>query len=203
MKPSLEIFTTRRSSWLTRREDALQADAMPVFPSAEGDTETEAATSRRGSRTAEGQWYGAEGDDADIGENEDDGGFEHYQSDGEDRRGLGGFTRSDPEVRSGGETPRGGGRRLPPGFLVEENTEAETEQDSAVEEPCALGAANQKRMNDGDAGALGLESRSSSGSRGRRQRYQKPEIDHDFSGSMTVPMPSSSAQRSNEQQRET
>ncbi|KAF8455745.1 hypothetical protein BGX38DRAFT_145074 [Terfezia claveryi] len=28
MKPSLEIFTTRRPSWLTRREDALQVDAI-------------------------------------------------------------------------------------------------------------------------------------------------------------------------------
>jgi len=171
MKPSLEIFTTRRSSWLTRREDALQADAMPVFPSAEDDTETEAATSRRGSRTAEGQWGGAEGAGADVDEDGDgdDRDFEHYHSDGEDRPGLGGFAKGDPEVESGSETPCGKGGRFSPSSLVEENTETETEQDPASGEPYALRVVAQKRSNDGEAGALGMGSRSSSGSRGRRQ----------------------------------
>lgn len=199
MKPSLEIFTTRRSSWLTRREDALQADAMPVFPSPEDDTETEAATSRRGSRTAEGQWDGVEGDDADVDEDEDDGDFEHYHSDGEDCPSLGEFSRGGPEVRSGGETPRGGGRRLSPKLLVEENIRMKTGQDSAVEEPCALRAATQKRSKDGEAGALGPESRSSSSNRSRHQ-HQKLEIDRDLHGGMEVPTLSPPVQRGNERQ---
>lgn len=133
---------------------------MPVFPSTEDDTETEAATSRRGGRTAEGQWDGAEGDDADVNEDGDDGDFEHYHSDGEDRQGLGGFARGDPE-RGVGETPRRGGPRFSPQLLVEET---EMEQDPAVEEACAFGAVAQKQSRGGD---LGIESRSSSGSRGR------------------------------------
>ncbi|KAF8426210.1 Mss4-like protein [Tirmania nivea] len=200
MKPSLEIFATRRSSWLTRREDALQADAMPVFPSAEDDTETEAAISRRGSRSAEGQWDGAD-DDADIDGDEDDGDFEHYHSDGENRSSPGGFAGVNPEVRSSGETPRGERRRLSPGLLIEETIGMETEQESAVQESCALGTATQKRSRDGKAEALGMENLSSSGSRGRHQRYQGLEIDHGCSGNMMVPTPSF-VQRNNERQRE-
>lgn len=200
MKPSLEIFTTRRSPWLTRREDALQADAMPVFPSAEDDTGTEATTSRRGSGTAEGQWDGAEGDDADVyeDEDEDDGGFELYHSDGENHPGLRKFKRGDPEVRSSGETPRDEEKRLSPGLLVGENTETETEQDSPVEEPCALGAADHKRSRDGEAGALGMESWSCSGSRGQRQGYPNVEVDRGIGGSMTIATLSSLVQRSTE-----
>lgn len=152
MKPSLEIFTTRRSSWLTRREDSLQADAMPVFPRTGDDTGNEDTTIRRDSRTAEGQWDGEEGDDADadVDGNEDNGDYELYHSDEEDRLGLGKFTRGDPGLRSSGETPRGEERRLAPGLLVGETTETETEieQDSAVEEPCALGTAAQKLSRD-------------------------------------------------------
>lgn len=189
MKPSLEIFTTRRSSWLTRREDALQADAMPVFPSAEDDTETEAATSRRSSRATEGQWDGGEGDDADVDEDEDDGDYENYHSDGEDRLGLGHLAKSEPEKRSGGSTPRGERRRLSPTIPVKEE-EPETEPDSAVEEPCAFVA--QEHGGHAEARSLGLESRSSSGSRGRRRRYQKLEPKRDLSGSTAVPTISSS-----------
>ncbi|KAI5808238.1 hypothetical protein DFH27DRAFT_522887 [Peziza echinospora] len=72
MKPSLEIFTTRRSTWLSRRSDALQTEGMPVFPNSSGnekDTETD----------EDGE---VDGDDGSDSEGEGDGNAENIHGGG-------------------------------------------------------------------------------------------------------------------------
>ena len=184
MRPSLEIFSTRRSSWLSRRGDSLQAEGMPVFPSVEDDTETETtAPSRRSSKVAEAQWVeGGHGTNDEGGEEDDN---DPYLSDFEDSLEL--------ESTS---TQRTGGIEVPP-CQVEENTSelsVESQRDGTMKGPVThiFSVAGLPSPKSAGGETLGIASRrSSSGSRGRGP-YQQSEADCHFGGSTVVTTPSSS-----------
>lgn len=184
MKPSLEIFTTRRSAWLARRGDSLQAEGMPVFPSVEDDTETETtAPSRRSSKVTEAQWVdGSHGGNDEGGEEDDN---EPYLSDFEDSLELGSMGMQ-----------RTSGIEIPPCQVERDTPElfVESQRDGTAKGPVTrpFSVAGLPCQRDAGGEILGTASRrSSSDSRGRGP-YQQSEADCHFGGSTAGTTPSSS-----------
>lgn len=184
MKPSLEIFTTRRSAWLTRRGDSLQTDGMPVFPSVEDDTETETtAPSRRSSKVTEAQWVEGDHDANDEGGEEDDN--DPYLSDFEDSLELEGMGI---QRTSGIEVPLCQVEGDTPELFVE------SQRDGAMKGPITrtFSVAGQPYQRDAGGETLSIASRSSSNSSRGLGPYQQSEADCHFGGGTVVTTPSSS-----------